>query len=179
MKLRSPNAHETIMTRPLLLAAVLISGLPAVAAIAGTTVPNRPMIGSVYESTGKPSVSGSACSVKPGPGSFQREAPTTGEKTPDAMMSLPEVTAKSAGTTVSYTALATLDFSNATSGKVIFDDDENSDSAPKPAVTFAGYSEAYDGKSFKLKITFTLKFKGCTLPVQALFRAAPQPHVVA
>jgi hypothetical protein len=167
------------MTRTLLLAAALFSGLPAVAAFAAGNTPTNLMVGSVYERTGKASLTGYACSLKSGQGSFQREAPTAKVINPDAMLSLPEVTLKSGSKTVSYTALVTLDFSTATSGKVIFDDEANSDAVPKPTVTFDGYSEVYDGKSFKLKVTFTLKFNGCALPVQTLFRAAPQPHVVA
>ena len=161
------------------LSATLLSVLPIAAAIADTATPTKLMVGSVYEHTGTPSQSGYACAIKAGAGSFQREAATTKEKNPDALLSLPEVTIKSGATTTSYSALATLDFSTATSGKIMFDDNDGDDAAPKTKVAFAGYSQVYSSKTFELKVTFNLNFKGCTLPVKALFRAAPQPHVIA
>ncbi len=96
---------------------------------------------------------------------------------PDAMVNLPEVKFTNQGKPVSYTGIATLGFLTATTGKIVFDDDENSDTATATTVPFADYAASYDQSNFKLRVSFTIKFKGCALPVKALFRAAPQPHL--
>jgi len=161
------------MLRFALLVALLF---PAQAALAILAAPPRLMIGSVFERT-ITSPGGSVCSVKPGPAGFQRDDPTTKQANPDAMLSLPEVKFTNQSKTVSYTGIATLGFSTATTGKIVFDDDEDSDTAPTTTVPFVNYSESYDQSNFKLRVSFTIQFKGCALPVKALFRAAPQPHL--
>jgi hypothetical protein len=163
------------MTRPLLFSAPLLAALSIMTA--GATTPTIPMAGSVYESAGT-AQSGRSCAIRPGQGSFQREAATTKEPLPDVMLSLPEVKFVSPSNSLSYIGVANLQFTSATAGKILFDDDEASETTPaKAEIPFTGYAQSYAGKTFQLSVKFTIAFKGCTLPVSALFRAAPRPHV--
>lgn len=156
---------------------IVIAGLGlAPAAIAASAPPATLMMGTVADTngTGKP---GYHCSAGVGPAFFQRGPIVAGAAAPPALISI-----SSAGFSnfpvaeASYTGVLALKFSSATGGTVAFDYNESTLNTVLPSgdtARFTGYSQVWTPGAATLKVSFTIAFQGCTLPVVGLFHAQP------
>jgi hypothetical protein len=119
------------------------------------------------------------CMLNDGQGQFQRISPTAARPNPPAMIAMPPAATFNARTGGGYKAssgVVVLHFTSANAGimQIDFDYSKAGSSLPSgESVPFRAYKEAWNPTTSILRVTFDIIFDHCTLPVRALFRAAP------
>ena len=161
-----------------LLASLLLSTV-AVAAQAASGPPATPLNGT----TAQESVYAAntiSCFSSPGPATFQRAAATASAPRPPALIGLANESLEDPehpkAQQVTMMGLVRLVFSSATAGTASPDMDTGQVNPKLPSgesFPFSGYSQVWNAGAQTLRVSFTIDFKTCTLPVVALFRAAP------
>jgi hypothetical protein len=119
------------------------------------------------------------CTIEPGRGEFQRSKATVARANPPAILAMPRMATYNAENGSGYKAsdgLVLLVFASATAGVLRIDFDYSAAYPKLPSgesVPFKGFKEVWDPEASTLRVTFDVVFSHCTLPVRALFRAAP------
>jgi hypothetical protein len=155
--------------------AALILGLVFAPAVQAASMPPTTLMAGTVAGGGvnEPTAS---CSLNPGQALFQRSAATPANPNPPAIISLPAVYQQVFHVSSdAYYGVLLLKFSSATAGTVHVDYSGNA-TGKLPSgetVPFTGYAAVWTPSSFTLRVTFSFLFKDCTLPITALFRAAP------
>jgi hypothetical protein len=154
--------------------ALIIGLVSAPAAQAASMPPTTLMAGTVAGGAVNGPTAG--CSINPGQAFFQRSAVTAVKANPPAMISLPPVFQQVFRVSSDeYEGILLLKFSSATAGTVYVDHSGNA-TGKLPSgetVPFTNYEAVWTPSAFTLRVTFSLVFKDCALPITALFRAAP------
>jgi hypothetical protein len=159
------------MTRTLVLTFFLTF---ATAAQATLTPPTTLIPGTVISSVATPK-NGYFCEVSPGPGSFERPAATSDQPNPPVMISTPQIRVLNQSVVLyDIYGIGVLRFNSPTTGTINFDYDSLNSSVPSyETAAFDSYSSAWTPSASTLQVTFNIKFRGCTVPYQAFFRAIP------
>jgi hypothetical protein len=155
--------------------AMLIAAPCALGASNTTTTPTTPIPGTVAN---KHSGGGFAqCSIDSGLSVFQRGAATRLAPFPIAEIGITRVIREdTSGKKIAASGLAMLKFASATAGMITFDNDDSIAKFPAgESIPFDGYAQVWTPATATLKVSFTIKFSGCNLPVIALYHAVPVP----
>jgi hypothetical protein len=156
----------------------------AVAATAGSASaaslpPTTQIMGTFAGSSAVSSDTEFVCTLEDGKAEFQRPARTAGRPNPPAMIAMPHLATFNAKTGGGYRAssgVVVLNFASATTGTMQIDFDYSKAVSTLPSgesVPFRAYRETWAPSASTLRVSFAIVFDHCTLPVKALFRAAP------
>jgi hypothetical protein len=83
---------------------------------------------------------------------------------------------KTGGGYMASSGVVLLTFTSASTGTMSIDFDYSKTGASLPSgetVPFKAYKETWTPSASTLRVSFSIQFAHCTLPVEALFRAAP------
>lgn len=148
-------------------------------AVAAPAPPTTQIMGTFAGNSVANGSTGFICMLDPGRGEFQRLGSTAVKPNPPAILAMPRTATYNAKTGGGYRAsdgVVLLAFTSATAGSMRIDFDYSAIGAKLPsgeAVPFKAYKEVWDPSASTLRVTFDIVFPHCTLPVEALFRAAP------
>jgi hypothetical protein len=159
--------------------ATLLLSMIAATAQAASGPPATSMNGTTAEASVY-AAKGFSCFTQWGPATFQRAAVTASAPMPPALIGLANETLENPehpkAQQVNMMGLVRLVFSSATAGTLSPDvlADQITPKLPSwDKFPFSGYSQVWNAGAQTLRVSFTINFKTCALPVVALFRAAP------
>jgi hypothetical protein len=160
------------------LATLLLSTVAATAQ-AASGPPATPMNGTTAQESVY-AANNFSCFSQWGPATFQRAAATASAPKPPALLGLANETLENPSNPkaqqVTMIGLVRLVFSSATAGTLspdVIGDQITPNLPAEDKFPFSGYSQVWNAGAQTLRVSFTINFKTCAVPVHALFRAAP------